>query len=178
MPELASGLPPWNELEGSEGGPWLVSPCAQQLLAPATRVTLGAIEQALDESALADGQEHLQRLVAELAQEAIQDLQTHAIPGLSVVAIARGIFLGGMALLSSLPLDLDRRLQRARERAVLFVLTSDAHQTDELDRVEYAAMNAHRAWIPPERIVNAWAPKELLKFLEAKRPHAAARGAR
>ncbi len=69
-------------------------------------------------------------------------------------------------------------LQRARERAVLFVLTSDAHQTDELDRVEYAAMNAHRAWIPPERIVNAWAPKELLKFLETKRPHEAARGAR
>lgn len=63
-------------------------------------------------------------------------------------------------------------LQRARDRKVLFLVTSDAHRIDELDRVEFAAKNAHRAWIPPERIVNAWSKKALLGFLAEKRPTA------
>ncbi len=52
-------------------------------------------------------------------------------------------------------------LRRARERDVTFVLTSDAHEVGELDRVRYAALNAERAWIDPERIANAWTPERL-----------------
>jgi DNA polymerase (family 10) len=55
-------------------------------------------------------------------------------------------------------------LRRARERKVTFVLTSDAHDTSELERVRFAALNAERAWIDPDRIANAWAPERLLAW--------------
>ncbi len=57
----------------------------------------------------------------------------------------------------SLPrLDLSVEVLRtARDRKVQFVLTSDAHHENELDRVIYAAMNAERAWVDPARILNA-----------------------
>jgi DNA polymerase (family 10) len=45
-------------------------------------------------------------------------------------------------------------LRQARSRNVTFVLTSDAHQANELERVEYARLNAERAWVPPERVIN------------------------
>jgi hypothetical protein len=35
------------------------------------------------------------------------------------------------------------------------VLTSDAHQASELERARYAALNAERAGLPPEQVVNA-----------------------
>ncbi|MEO6576952.1 MAG: PHP domain-containing protein, partial [Polyangiaceae bacterium] len=52
-------------------------------------------------------------------------------------------------------------LRRARGRDVTFVLTSDAHHTDELENVRYAALNAGRAWLDPERIANTWSPERL-----------------
>ena len=52
-------------------------------------------------------------------------------------------------------------LRRARERRVTFVLTSDAHEVAELDRVRFAALNAERAWVDPDRIANAWSPERL-----------------
>jgi DNA polymerase (family 10) len=55
-------------------------------------------------------------------------------------------------------------LRRGRERAVTFVLTSDAHHESELDRVLNAAKNAERAWIDPSRIVNATSPERLLAW--------------
>jgi DNA polymerase (family 10) len=55
-------------------------------------------------------------------------------------------------------------LRRARLRDVTFVLTSDAHQTSELERVRYAALNAERAWIEPERVANAWAAERLIAW--------------
>ena len=63
-------------------------------------------------------------------------------------------------------------LRRARERRVTFVLTSDAHQASELDRVQYAALNAERAWIDPERIANAWSPDRLREWASKKRASA------
>ena len=59
-------------------------------------------------------------------------------------------------------------LRRARTREVTFVLTSDAHQTSELERVRYAALNAERAWIGPERVANAWTGERLLAWTEKK----------
>jgi len=55
-------------------------------------------------------------------------------------------------------------LRRARASRVTFVVTSDAHETGELERVKYAVKNAERAWIPPERIVNASGVDALVKW--------------
>jgi DNA polymerase (family 10) len=55
-------------------------------------------------------------------------------------------------------------LRRARSSDVTFVLTSDAHHADELGRIEYAARNAERAWIDPERIANAWPADRLMDW--------------
>jgi DNA polymerase (family X) len=59
-------------------------------------------------------------------------------------------------------------LRRARERQVTFVLTSDAHEVAELDRVRFAALNAERAWIGPDRVANAWSPDRLRAWATQK----------
>jgi DNA polymerase (family 10) len=59
-------------------------------------------------------------------------------------------------------------LRRARLRRVTFVLTSDAHQTSELERVRYAALNAERAWIEPDRVANAWPAERLIAWTAKK----------
>jgi DNA polymerase (family X) len=56
-------------------------------------------------------------------------------------------------------------LRRARTSHATFVLTSDAHHADELGRVRYAALNAERAWLDPERVANAWPPERFLAWL-------------
>jgi DNA polymerase (family X) len=58
-------------------------------------------------------------------------------------------------------------LRRARERKLTFVLTSDAHHARELDRVRYAALNAERAWVPPERVANAWPAERLAAWVRS-----------
>lgn len=56
-------------------------------------------------------------------------------------------------------------LRRARERDVTFVLTSDAHHARELERVGFAARNAERAWVGPDRIANAWPAERLCAWV-------------
>jgi DNA polymerase (family 10) len=58
-------------------------------------------------------------------------------------------------------------LRRARGRDVTFVLTSDAHRADELERVRFATLNAERAWVDPDRIANAWPPERLVAWATA-----------
>jgi DNA polymerase (family 10) len=65
-------------------------------------------------------------------------------------------------------------LRRARERRVTFVLTSDAHEVGELDRVRFAALNAERAWIGPDRVANAWSADRLRAWASQKRVDAPA----
>jgi DNA polymerase (family 10) len=66
-------------------------------------------------------------------------------------------------------LDLSQEaLRRVRSRRVRLVLTSDAHQASELDRVHYAALNAERAWIDPDQVVNAGAPERLLAWADPR----------
>lgn len=60
-------------------------------------------------------------------------------------------------------------LRRARDRKVTFVLTSDAHHFSELERVRYAALNAERAWVTPERIANTWDDARLLAWARKRR---------
>jgi DNA polymerase (family 10) len=59
-------------------------------------------------------------------------------------------------------------LRRARARKVTFVLTSDAHHAEELERVRFAALNAERAWIEPSRIANAWPAERLIAWTQEK----------
>jgi DNA polymerase (family 10) len=47
-------------------------------------------------------------------------------------------------------------LRRARENSVVFVLTSDAHSTEELGLAQFAALNAERAGFDPARVANTW----------------------
>jgi histidinol phosphatase-like PHP family hydrolase len=59
-------------------------------------------------------------------------------------------------------LDLSvEHLRRARPSQVTFVLTSDAHQADELSRVDNARLHAERAWIDPDRVANTWPAERL-----------------
>jgi DNA polymerase (family 10) len=60
-------------------------------------------------------------------------------------------------------------LRRARGSEVTFVLTSDAHHARELSRVRYAACNAERAWIPPERVANTWPAEQLAAWAAERR---------
>jgi DNA polymerase (family 10) len=59
-------------------------------------------------------------------------------------------------------------LRRARGRDLTFVLTSDAHRASELERVRFAALNAERAWLKPERVANTWSPERLLAWATQK----------
>jgi DNA polymerase (family 10) len=52
-------------------------------------------------------------------------------------------------------------LRHARGRPVTYVLTSDAHRSDELERVQYAALNAERAWVDPAQVINAGSAERL-----------------
>ncbi|HKA13534.1 MAG TPA: DNA polymerase/3'-5' exonuclease PolX [Myxococcota bacterium] len=60
-------------------------------------------------------------------------------------------------------------LRRAQARDVTFVLTSDAHLARELDRVEFAARNAERAWTPRERVANTWPAERLAAWATQRR---------
>jgi histidinol phosphatase-like PHP family hydrolase len=55
-------------------------------------------------------------------------------------------------------------LRHARRSKVTFVLTSDAHHVSELGRVDYAALNAARAWIEPAQVANAESADRVLAW--------------
>jgi DNA polymerase (family 10) len=61
-------------------------------------------------------------------------------------------------------------LRLARQRRVALVLTSDAHHESELGRIQFAALNAERAGVSPEQVVNTWPAPRLLDWAAAKRP--------
>jgi DNA polymerase (family 10) len=61
-------------------------------------------------------------------------------------------------------------LRSARQRRVPLVLTSDAHHERELGRIQYAALQAERAGVDPEQIVNTWHLPRLQDWLASKQP--------
>jgi DNA polymerase (family 10) len=64
-------------------------------------------------------------------------------------------------------------LRRAAGRHIDFLLDSDAHQVDELERSRYAKLNAERAGVDPARVVNAGDGERLVAWLDrGKRPPA------
>jgi DNA polymerase (family 10) len=59
-------------------------------------------------------------------------------------------------------------LRRARGRALRLVLTSDAHHASELERMRFATLNAERAWVETEQVVNTWPEQRLLEWVARK----------
>jgi DNA polymerase (family 10) len=59
-------------------------------------------------------------------------------------------------------------LRSARERKVHFVLTSDAHHVRQLDLIDHARLNAERAGVAPDRVVNTWSPDRLRAWAAGK----------
>jgi len=83
-------------------------------------------------------------------------------------AEATGTALEVNGSLPRLDLSVDA-LRRAQQRDVTFVLTSDAHLARELDRVDFAARNAERAWTLPARIANTWPAERLAAWAQQRR---------
>jgi DNA polymerase (family 10) len=87
---------------------------------------------------------------------------------LDLDAVFKGAAQTGTALEinGSLPrLDLSvEALRRARSYGLTLVLTSDAHEVKELNRVQYAALQAERAWIAPEALINVGSAERLLAW--------------
>jgi DNA polymerase (family 10) len=66
-------------------------------------------------------------------------------------------------------LDLsDVRARRAAEFGCIFAIDSDAHRTEELDNLRWGTAMARRAWLGPDRIVNARSRAELLAWVAGK----------
>jgi DNA polymerase (family 10) len=55
-------------------------------------------------------------------------------------------------------------LRHAHDRNVTFVLSSDAHSTDELALIDFAARNAERAWLDPAKVANTWPTARLREW--------------
>jgi DNA polymerase (family 10) len=60
-------------------------------------------------------------------------------------------------------------LYRARGLPVTFVISTDAHHTRELARMEWGALHATRGWVEPERIANTWPRERFLEWLSQRR---------
>ncbi len=73
-------------------------------------------------------------------------------------------------------LDLnDVHARRAAEMGVLVAINTDAHVLDHLDNVELGVATARRAWIGPDRVINAWPLGRLLAWSQRARPARPAR---
>jgi DNA polymerase (family 10) len=60
-------------------------------------------------------------------------------------------------------------LRRARDRNVTFVMTSDAHHTRELDRMQWGVKHALRGWTDPDRVANTWSRERFLAWTRERR---------
>lgn len=60
-------------------------------------------------------------------------------------------------------------LRRARDRDVVFIMTSDAHHHRELRRMDWGRLHCHRAWLDPERVANTWDRERFLRWARQKR---------
>jgi DNA polymerase (family 10) len=60
-------------------------------------------------------------------------------------------------------------LFRARDFDVTFVVSTDAHHTRELGRMEWGALQATRGFVDPSRIANTWPRKKFLSWAQKHR---------
>lgn len=80
----------------------------------------------------------------------------------------------GLEINSGLPrLDLPTSILRdARERDVVFVMTSDAHHVSELDRMQWGVKQALRGWVDPDKVANLWSRERFLDWTKERRGRA------
>lgn len=62
----------------------------------------------------------------------------------------------------------DSHAFKAREMGCSFVLSSDAHSTEQLSYVQYAVLSARRAWLEKKHVLNVKSVKEIEKILAKK----------
>ena len=67
-------------------------------------------------------------------------------------------------------LDLrDAHVRAAVEGGALLSINCDAHRAAHFDLLRFGIATARRGWLTPDRCVNAWSEKKLLKWLRSKR---------
>jgi DNA polymerase (family 10) len=63
-------------------------------------------------------------------------------------------------------LDLDDdMIRRAAAHGAVFAISTDAHAVGHLDHLPYGVAMAQRAWLGPDRVINAWPWERLRAFL-------------
>ncbi len=60
-------------------------------------------------------------------------------------------------------------LRRARDRDVLFVISTDAHDARELGNLRWGVKLARRGWVERDRVVNTWERDRFLAWTAEKR---------
>ena len=64
-------------------------------------------------------------------------------------------------------LDLsDRHLQMARQRGVRIVINTDSHHTSHLEKIRFGVLQARRAWLTPDDVLNTLALPDFLKAMK------------
>ncbi len=64
-------------------------------------------------------------------------------------------------------LDLcDRHLRRAKELGVKIVINTDSHHTSHLDKIRYGVLQARRAWLTKEDVLNALPAQKFAKAMK------------
>lgn len=68
---------------------------------------------------------------------------------------------------SSSRLDLrDLYIRRAKEEEVKMIISTDAHQKADMDRMEYGVAQARRGWAEKKDIINTLSVEQLIKFFK------------
>ena len=57
----------------------------------------------------------------------------------------------------------------AREREVVFVVSTDSHDTRELANTRWGVANARRGWVERDRVANTWPADRFLEWAASKR---------
>ena len=60
----------------------------------------------------------------------------------------------------------DLHLRMAKQRGVKIVINTDAHHTSHLEKIRYGALQARRAWLTKEDVLNTLPVPEFLKAMK------------
>jgi DNA polymerase (family 10) len=64
-------------------------------------------------------------------------------------------------------LDLcDRHLRMAKQHGVKIVINTDSHHTSHLEKIRFGVLQARRAWLTPEDVLNTLPTEKFLKALK------------
>ena len=64
-------------------------------------------------------------------------------------------------------LDLnDVHLRQAKQRGVKIVINTDSHHTSHMDKIRYGILQARRAWLTKDDVLNALPPQKFAKAMK------------